>query len=117
MPWRRFLANLVVPTEPEGGRILAMCALLAFLAGGAKAVLRRNERTAWKDVLASAIASGVAGTIVGSLCIYAWGTQALYLILPCVGIAGWVGVSLLDWAGAWAMGRVRARINGERDER
>lgn len=100
--WRRIIGD----SAPIDGRLLGLFALIAFIGGGVKAVMHRNERTTWKDVAAAAAASGLTGFAVGSWLLYAWGADKVLLILPIVSVSGWIGVVLLDFAASYAMGRI-----------
>jgi hypothetical protein len=106
---RDFLSRVFfAQTEPPDGRLLAYFAILAFFAGGVRAVLRRSEKTTWLSILAAAAASAIAGFIVGSLCM--WGKVNVYLALPMAGTAGWIGVWLMDAAGEWAKKLVQLKL-------
>jgi hypothetical protein len=102
--WRRVLGD----STPIDGRLLSLFALIAFIGGGVKAVIHRNERTGLKDVIAAAVASSLSGFGVGSALLYAWGPDKVLLIFPIVAVSGWIGMVLLDFAAGYAMGRVNA---------
>jgi hypothetical protein len=110
MCWRKLLA---VGSEPSAGRFLAYCAVLGFFAGSAKAILHRNPKTTWKDILAGAVASSISALVVGSLALHALGSSKILLIMPIAGVAGWLGAALLDYLAAWAFGRVKREIKGD----
>ena len=107
MTLRTIARQLLASSEPEQGRFLAYCALIAFFGGGVKAAMRRTERTRWFDVILSAGASGLAGLLVSTALLYLWPTGHNLLIATLAGIAGWIGVALLDLAASLAMARIR----------
>lgn len=100
---KSFVRLIIGATEPSQGRFIAWCALFAFLAGGAKAVLHATEKTRWRDITASAVASVISGVIVGLLGLYAWGNDKQLLIAAISGLGGWLGPSLLDMLSAKAI--------------
>jgi uncharacterized membrane protein YfcA len=97
-------------SAPIDGRLLAVFALVAFVGGGVKAFIHRAEKTTWGDVVAAGVASAVAGSAIGSLLMYLWGPDKIYLIFPCVALSGWIGMVLLDFASDYAMGRVKSTL-------
>lgn len=109
--WIKKLLAVVNAPTPSEGRFLAICAIVAFIGGGAKAVLKRNEQTTKKDVVCAALVSSLTGFLVGCLCLYAWGPDHFYLILPLVGVSGWVGVALMDYAGEVAMAVIKRKFD------
>lgn len=116
--WKRMcvgMGRMLGQAEPECGRLLAWCALLAFVLGGARAVLHRTEKTTWAQVLMAAIASAGAGVITALLILHAWGVESRYLIGAAAGLAGWLGTTLLDWAGEKAMALIQKKV-GEEEE-
>jgi hypothetical protein len=111
---------LVGSIEPEQGRFLALCAVVAFFAGGAKAVIHRNGPLNWRDMLAGAVASTISGTGIGCALLYLWPNDHELVILPLTSVAAWIGVALLDFAGTIALraGKQEAdrRLGQETDE-
>jgi uncharacterized membrane protein YoaK (UPF0700 family) len=93
-------------------RFLAIVSIIAFFAGAARAVLGRNEKTRWYDVVAAAIVSAIAGCSVGALALYYWGPEKYYLIIPCSSVSGWMGVALMDYVGGIALVTVKRKFDG-----
>jgi hypothetical protein len=108
-----FVGQLLGKSEPLDGRVACWMAALGLAAGGVKATLHRNPQTTWLSIVAAAIGSSVASMITGFALLYAWGPEKLELILALCGIAGWIGVALLDMAAEWCMGRLRSRFGGD----
>jgi hypothetical protein len=101
---------------PDAGRFLGFCALFALVAGGVKAMAHRQPGSSWRDWLVAAAASSVTGFCVGALLLYIWPEGRELLILPLVGLAGWIGVALLDWASGVALTLLKRKINEKIDE-
>ncbi|MGE5609705.1 MAG: phage holin family protein [Bacillota bacterium] len=101
---RKFLESL-----PEGGRILLWFFLIAFFGGAAKGLLYRKPTTRWLDVFAQAFASGFTGFIVGTALLRWMGESHIDTVLALVGLAGWVGPTLMDYFGSIAIAVVKQK--------
>lgn len=107
------LRHLAIGEEPSPGRFLSFCALLAFVAGGIRAMgqTRTTVTGRVRDVVTSALASAVAGFLGGCLCINYMGMEKPFLVLPIVGITGWIGSAILDLAANFAFRQVQSRLD------
>lgn len=72
---------------------------------------RTNLTGRVRDVVTSALASAVAGFLGGCLCINYMGMDKPFLILPIVGITGWIGSAILDLAANFAFRQVQNRLD------
>lgn len=102
-------------TEPTDRTFLAVCAVIAFVGGGVKAVIHRSPKTTKTDIVAAAAASMVAGFSVGSLLLYTWGHDKALLIMPIVAVAGWIGIVLLDLAAGTALRSIRRQLDKDKE--
>jgi hypothetical protein len=109
MLWRP-LAKLLGNTEPVDGRAFVWMVALGLVAGGVKATIHRNPQTKWLDIVAAAFGSALSSYITGSVLLYYWGPERLLVILPICGVAGWIGVALLDLWGAYAWGIAQTKL-------
>jgi hypothetical protein len=85
--------------------------VIAFCGGAAKSLLRRNPNTRWLDVFAQAFASGFTGFIVGTALLRWLGSTYIDLVLSLVGLAGWIGPSLMDYLATVTLAMVREKFN------
>jgi hypothetical protein len=107
----KFLAEVGDTGE---SRFLAMCALIAFFAGGVKTAMGKNPTPSSKDIAVGACASALSGTLVAMTCLYLWGAERQMLIGAISGLAGWIGPVLLDWAGSVALTVIKERWGNDR---
>jgi ammonia channel protein AmtB len=112
MFWK-MVFKLLGNTEPVDGRAACWMAVLGFVAGGVKATMHRSEKTTRKDVVVAAVGSALVATLAGFALQYLWGRDRMLLIFPICGVAGWMGVALLDLFGDYAMRRLKAKFGGD----
>jgi hypothetical protein len=107
----KLLKTIATAGDSGDSRFLGVVFVLAFFTGGCRAVIGRNERTRWYDIVAAAIISAISGLSVGAVCLYYLGAERRYLIMAICSVSGWCGVALMDVAGSVAMKIVRHRAD------
>jgi hypothetical protein len=101
----RPLLSVVDHGPAEALRVLSVLCLIASLGGFFRALSRRLSI---RDALVSAGVSGLAGVVIGAICMHLWGPEKWYLTCAVVGASSWMpGAVLLDTAAnlAWKLAR------------
>lgn len=94
--------------EPIDGRILGICAIVAIIGGGAKAILRRRSSTKVIDIIAAAFANCLSGVCGGALVLRLWPSEP-YIAIVVASATGFAGTALLDLIGEIALARIQRK--------
>jgi hypothetical protein len=87
----------------SGQSALALMALVGVIAGSARAILGRSDKTRWFDVVVAGGVSGLVSCTGGAYLVFQWGEKYMPAIYPICLVIGWIALVLLDTVGGIAL--------------
>jgi hypothetical protein len=100
------LATLGDPGETKS---FILIAIIGFLMGGCQAVMARNEKTRWYDLLVAALVSSGSAFTVCAFAYRALGPDSILFLFALAGPVGFAGVAIMGYLGGGVLREMRRR--------
>jgi hypothetical protein len=95
--------------DPGETKSFILIAIIGFLMGGCQAVMARNEKTRWYDLLVAAMISSGSSFTVCAFAYRALGPDSIFVLLALAGPVGFAGVAIMGYLGGGVLREMRRR--------